>query len=327
MGENVPNKIKILKIWELLNELTDPEHQITTQQLIDELSALGISSERRTVYRDIETLIDNGYEVFKGRSWHDNTYYVKHRRFSVSEVKIIMDAVQSAAFIPQDKTEVLLDKLAELSGKYKAQLLKRNAVQFLTVKHRNDDIFSNIEAAETAIENHLKLSFYYFHLNEYGEKIYAHGKKIYCEEPLGLIFDDGNYYLPCYRPEPEYENKVKAFRLDRIEAPMICDESVSSEALEQLKKLSTYRLQSFKMYGGKIRRVTFVFVPELIEVVYDKFGHDIRIRRSGNVCKTTVDVQISPTLWGWMLQFPRQMKIYEPEDIKEQYNEWVRSAL
>ncbi len=327
MGKNKPNRLKLLKIWEILNEMTDPDHQMTTQQLIDELSMCGISSERRTVYRDIETLIDNGYEVFKGRSWHDSTYYVKHRRFNVSEVKIIMDAIQSAAFIPQDKTEMLLDKLAELSGKYKAQLLKRNAVRFLTVKHRNDDIFSNIEVAETAIEKHFKLTFRYFHLNEYGEKIYAHNKKIYCEEPLSLIFNDGNYYLLCYRSEQKYENKVKAFRVDRIESPKISEVAVSADALCHLKKLSTYRLQSFKMYGGKIRRVTFIFTPDLVEVVYDKFGHDIRIRRNGNVCKTTVDVQISPTLWGWMLQFPRKMKIYEPEDIIEQYNEWVRSAL
>ena len=323
----MPNKLKILKIWELLNDMTDPDHQITTQQLIDLLSAYGISSERRTIYRDIETLNSNGYEVFKGRSGHDNTYYVKHRRFSISEVKIIMDAVQSASFIPQDKTEILLDKLADLSSRYRAQLLKRNTVQFLTVKHRNDDILNNVEKAETAIEKQQKICFRYFHLNEYGERVYAHDKKSYCEEPLGLIFEDGNYYLTCYRAEPEYENNVKVFRLDRMENLEIMEEPVSIDALEHLKKLSAYRLQSFKMYGGKIRRVTFSFAPELIEVVYDKFGHDIVIRRSGDVCKTTAEVQISPTLWGWMLQFPDKMKIYAPEDIKEQYYEWVRSAL
>lgn len=73
--------------------------------------------------------------------------------------------------------------------------------------------------------------------------------------------------------------------------------------------------------------MTLQFSPNLIEVVYDKFGHDIIIRRNGDICKTTVLVQISPTLWGWMLQFPGSMKIYEPEDIRGEYYKWVRSAL
>ena len=327
MESNAPNKLKLLEIWEILNMMTDSEHQMTTQQLIDELAKCNISSERKSIYRDIETLRSNGYEILKGRSFHDNTYYVNERRFSVSEIKIIMDAVQSAAFIPADKTEILLDKLAYLSCKYRVELLKRHTVQFMTVKHKNDSIFQNIEIVENAIEKQMRIRFQYFHLNEYDEKVFAHDGVIYQEEPLGLIFEDGNYYLLCYRADPEYVNKVKAFRLDRIEDPEIVSEPISQNAVEVLKNVSTYRLQSFKMYGGSIRKVTLQFSPNLIEVVYDKFGHDIIIRRNGDICKTTVLVQISPTLWGWMLQFPGSMKIYEPEDIREEYYKWVRSAL
>ena len=38
MESNAPNKLKLLKIWEILNMMTDSEHQMTTQQLIDELA-------------------------------------------------------------------------------------------------------------------------------------------------------------------------------------------------------------------------------------------------------------------------------------------------
>lgn len=55
---------------------------------------------------------------------------------------------------------------------------------------------------------------------------------------------------------------------------------------------------------------------------------DIVLMGGANVEKrATVQVQISPTLWGWMLQFPTSMKICEPADVKKQYYDWVRSAL
>ena len=327
MEQRAPQKLKLLKIWEILNEMTDKDHQMTTQQLIDELAKCDISTERRTVYRDLENLMQNGYDIQKGRLGHDNTYYVKNRRFNISEVKIIMDTVQSAAFIPKDKTALLLDKLADLSGKHRAELLKQHTEQFLTVKHKNDNIYNNIEAIETALENKQKIKFRYFHLNEHGEKVYAHDKKIYEEEPLGLIFEDGNYYLLCYRAEANYLNNTKVFRLDRIDEPQVLSEPVSPNAKALSQHVNNYRLQAFKMYGGAKRKVTFQFSPDLIEVVYDKFGHDTFIRRNDDVCRATVQVQISPTLWGWMLQFPTAMKICEPADVKKQYYDWVRSAL
>ncbi|WP_294409558.1 WYL domain-containing protein [uncultured Ruminococcus sp.] len=327
MEHNTPQKIKLLKIWEILNDKTDPQHQMTTQQLISELEKCDISCERRSIYRDIETLRLNGYEVLKGRSWHDNTYYVKERRFNISEIKIVMDAVQSAAFIPADKTDILIDKLAKLSSEHQAELLKRHTVHFITAKHNNSSIYDNVEIIENALENKVKIKFHYFHLNEYGEKVYAHDKKVYYEEPLGMILEDGNYYLLSYRDEDKYVNNVKVFRIDRIDHINVIEETICSDALNLWEQINNYRIQAFKMYGGDKRKVTFQFSADLMEVIYDKFGHNVRIRRSGDMCRATVLVQVSPTLWGWMLQFPTKMKIYEPKDLKHQYDEWVRSAL
>ena len=50
-------KIKLLKLWEILNRKTDKEHPLTPFQLIDELTDLGIKAERRTIYTDINTMI------------------------------------------------------------------------------------------------------------------------------------------------------------------------------------------------------------------------------------------------------------------------------
>lgn len=327
MSHNTSQKIKLLKIWEILNRQTDAEHRMTTVQLIDELDLYGISCERRSVYRDIETLRLNGYDIKKSRLGHDSAYYVESRQFSVSEIKALIDAVESSAFIPKEKTEILIDKLAGQNSDFYADLLKRNTLNFHTVKHINNEVFRNIEMIEIALENKSCISFNYFHLDENCSKIYAHNKKLYKEEPIGLVLDNENYYLLCYRSEEEYVNHIKTFRIDRIDNITLLDERINKNASNILRKSDNFKIQTFKMYSGKIKRVTLQFNPSLIEVVYDKFGYDVKIRRNDEYCRVTVDVQISPTFWGWMLQFPTKMKIYEPEEIKIEYEAWVRSAV
>ncbi len=327
MAQNSNQKIKLLRIWEILQLRTDPENGITTQELIAELEKYGVSCERRSLYRDIQTLVENGYAVEKKRRQHSSIYFVTSRKFDIPELKIVMDAVQSASFIPEDKTKLLLDKLAHLGGGLKGEFLKRSSLHFMTVKHTNGDIYKNVDVIQNAVEKNCRIKFNYFHINEYRKKVYAHDGAAYCEEPIGMVLDDGNYYLLCYRKEKEYANNIKIFRIDRMDNVHITSKRICPEALKTSKKAAAYRLQAFKMYGGEMQNVTLQFPSELIEVVYDKFGHDTQIRRRGELFHAEVKVQISPTFWGWMLQFPTKMKIHAPEELKQEYAQWVKSAL
>ena len=327
MIQKIPQRLKLMKIWEILQRKTDPDHQMTTHTLLQELLEIGISCERRALYRDIHTLNQYGYEVLIGRNWQENTYYVRNRQFDIPEIRILMDAVQSAAIIPEGKANQLLDKLAGLSGGFRAELLKKNVVHFRTVRHTNEEIYQNIRILEEAIEKRRMITFKYFHMNANGEREFASDGQFYSEEPIGMIFEDSNYYLLCYRCQPEYLNNVKVFRVDRIDGVSVRDNEICTAAQSIHRKISTYRLQAFKMYGGKVQNVTLEFSPDLIEVVFDKFGHDTRIRQNGVICRATVKVQISPTFWGWMMNFPTKMKIYSPERLKNEYRDWVMSAL
>ncbi len=62
-------------------------------------------------------------------------YCIEDRSFSVPELKILIDAVQAASFITGKKTAELIDKIAELGGSHKAEILKSNMVCFNTRKH------------------------------------------------------------------------------------------------------------------------------------------------------------------------------------------------
>ena len=325
MNANFSRKLKLLKIWEILQHKTDSENPITTQELIGELENYGIECERRTLYKDIELLRENGYEIVKGRLLHENTYYTEENKLSVPEIKIIMDAVQNASFIPQNKTDKLLDRLAGFSSCFREGLLKRTMMHFQTVKHTNNDIYKNVDVIEKALEKKCVITFRYFHINADKKKIYT--EKSYSEEAVRTAIEDGNYYIMCYRPQKEYVNNLKIFRIDRMENIRITEEKICKEAVDAMYNSENYKLQSFKMYAGNIQNVTLRFDSSLVEVIYDKFGYDVQIYRSGEFLYVDTEVQISPAFWGWMMQFPVKMKIHKPESIRKAYNEWVSSAL
>ena len=105
------------------------------------------------------------------------------------------------------------------------------------------------------------------------------------------------------------------------------EESVSSEAAEKAGHISAYTEEAFRMYGGPECEVVLQFDNSLIGVIYDKFGEDTKvIRQSSGTCIATVRIQVSPTFWGWFLQFPGRMKILPPDVLIHDYREWLKKS-
>lgn len=108
-------RLKLLKIWEILRQETDEAHPMSSVELLERLEAIDIKCDRRTLYADIQALNESGYKINCNRR-KTNEYFVERREFSMAEIQILMDAVQAASFITDDKTKLLVDKIAELAG-------------------------------------------------------------------------------------------------------------------------------------------------------------------------------------------------------------------
>ena len=325
--ENMIQRLKLLKLWELLNRKTDKEHPITTMQLIAELTDMGIEVERRTVYSDINALIACGYMIEKKRHNRDMYYWVEKRQFDIPELKIMMDAVRSSKFIPEDKTEELLDKMAELGESSYKKLLRRNTVRFQVVKHSNEEIYKTVDNIEHALLKKKRITFLYFDLDINGERVYRHNRKVYNEQPLSMLCDDGNYYLLCYPEDEDCDTNIKTFRLDRMACVNVSDEPITDMAVKTVKSIKGYPKQVFKMYGGKPCRVRLEFDESLIGVIFNKFGENTRIRQEKDKYSASVSVQISPTFWGWLTQFAGKMRIVSPDDVRQEYRNWIIMAI
>ena len=325
MEEQNVKKIKLLKLVEILRAETDEQNPMLATDVCKRLADNGIIVHRRVLTRDIDILNEFGYEIMSTLIGHERAYYVMDRSFSVPELKILIDAVQAATFITDKKTPELVEKIAALGGAHRAEILQENIVCFNTRKHSNECIYYNVDCLESAIQNNKKVIFLYYDLDEHGEKVYRRDGHHYVVEPIALVFNDDNYYLTCYSAK---HDGTANYRVDRMTAVEAIDEEISEKAIELRCGMGCYTEQIFKMYGGELENVTLELDDKLIGIIYDKFGEDTKIVRTGETTvAASVKVQISPTFFGWLFQFGDQMRVMSPSSVADDFKKQAKAVL
>ena len=321
MGKENFSKIKLLKIWEILKQDSDENNPLTTNQIIDKLAASGIVCDRRTLYQDIAALNSYGYEVECRKGQHSNGYYVLDRNFDVPELRILIDAVQAASFISPKKTEELTDKIAALGGSYRADILKKNIVEFNTTKHSNEHIYYTVNTIEDAILAEKKIAFQYFDLNERHERVFRKNGEKYKANPVAMVFSNDNYYLMCYH---DNHDNITTYRIDRmLNAEMLSDE-INTKVRSKALSISKHRKQVFSMFGGEIQTVRFEADRDMLDVIFDKFGEDMSITSLGtDKISFSAEVQISPMFFGWCCSFGERIRIISPNSVQKDLSDYI----
>lgn len=240
-------KLKLVKIWEILSQETDEEHPMGTTELLRKLNGMGIECDRRTLYADIEALNECGYEILCRRST-SNMYYVIDRKFSIGEIRIMMDAVQAAGFITERQTNTFVEKLACLAGSRKGEALKDNIVAFNDTKTNNPSIYYNVEIITEAIQNNKKVKFTYFDFDSHHKKVYRKEGKYYYLNPFGLVMDNDNYYFLGY---DMFHKNMMHYRVDRMDQVQVSRHD--KEDLKEFEKfdIKKHKKQLFGMYSGE----------------------------------------------------------------------------
>ena len=93
MAKTNCQKIKLLKLMEILRQETDEDHPMKTGAICERLVAMGISCDRRTLHLDMKVLNEQGFEVMSELIDHERAFYIADRSFSTPELKILIDAV------------------------------------------------------------------------------------------------------------------------------------------------------------------------------------------------------------------------------------------
>jgi len=330
MNSEHSRKIKLLKLWELLNHETDENHPMTTNEIIDRLKKEGIDVDRKILYSDIDLLNANGYEVICDRA-RSNRYYVMERSFDLPEVRILMDAVQAASFITESKTKELVDKVAKLAGSKRAEVLKGNNTEFSTVKTPNDRVYYSVITIVNAKEEGKQIAFNYFDYDVNREKVYRMDKKSpdvkkkYIVNPVETVFNNDKYYLICY---DDKHKSLANYRIDRMDFVTELDSNINTYPEIENIDLARHKRQQFEMYGGDVKKVNFLADKSMIDVILDEFGSAVTMKETENgLLSCTVEVQVGPMFIAWLCSFDTRIKAVSPPSVVKKVREHLQKTL
>lgn len=310
-------KARILYVLKCLIQNSDQKHLITIQKIIDYLADEGILAYRKTIISDIEELKKFGFDIVCVKS-SQNRYYINNSIFTLSELKLLVDAVEASQFITGSKSAVLIGKLSDLTSYYNADDLCRRIFLSRRVKNENEAIYEAVDKIHNAINNKRQISFLYTEYDNQKNIIYRNDGEKYSLSPYGMTWEDGRYYVIGYSLK---RDKIVTFRVDRMVDVGIDDNPLilASDDFD----IADYVRKMFRMYGEDTVKVTLKCKNNVMKSVIDRFGIDVEtsLYADGQHFRAIVEVSASQTFFGWVFQFGGDIQIVKPERVKQDFYE------
>ncbi len=312
------SKLKTLIVYKTLLKYSDEENPLSTTELISLLKEKGINSERKSIYADIEALKEIGCDIVSTIS-PKRGFFVASRDFELPEVRLLIDAVNSAGFITPNKSKALVDKLEGLVSVYQAQAMESQVYCESAIKCENEEIYYIIDYLHRAIIKSKKVKFIYKKRNIDRENRKSYTEKAFTVSPYSLIWKEDHYYLICNNQK--YDNLMN-LRIDRIRKIEILDEASRpfSEVSEYKNSFDSadYASKMFNMFSGTTQDITLECNLDLREDIIDRFGSKIPLKAvDSNHFETTFSAALSDGLVSWIMQYGKDIKVISPRELRE----------
>lgn len=324
MPRSANQKLKLLCLCKILWERTDEEHPLTVPELIQALEAWDIRAERKSIYDDMEALRTFGLDV-QNRKGKAPGWFLGERPFQLAELKLLVDAVQSSKFITQRKSRELIRKLESQASVHQARQLQRQVYVDRRVKSMNESVYYTIDKLHTAIANRKAVTFKYFEYNVRKEKVFRREGKRYIVSPLGLIWDNENYYLAGY---DHHREELRHYRVDKMAEIVVTGLPREGEDRYPDFDVAAYGQKHFGMYSGEEASVTLRCRSHMAGVVWDRFGQDvILVPEDEDHFTVTLPLVLSPQFFGWLFGLEDNVELIAPQKAAEEYRRKLKAVL
>ncbi len=311
------NSDRLLRIVEILRQETDEDHPIRTADLIRRLEQDGIPTERKTVYRAMETLTDNGFDIVSTRV-PEPGYFLGSRDFEKVEIRLLIDAVSAASFVTQKKTDVLVKKLLQLVSTHQARDIRSRIFIDNRVKSTNEYIYFALDRIGTAIEQNKQISLTYHR---------GGTSKTHILSPYAMVWNNDKFYLVGNKAE--YQNLMH-MRLDRIS-----DVEMLNTPSRPFREVSSYQnffdsadyvSKHIHMFGGDTETVELLCTDKGLELLTDLFEPTTAVKREDG---TYVRLQAATGqgMVGFLAQCGKEIRVLSPETLVCQVKERAREIL
>lgn len=313
-------KGRVLFLRKYLEDHTDDNHIITTEELINLYAQNGYKAQRQTIADDVAVLIASGFEIIieqvaRNRT-KTNAYHIGARLFELPELKLLVDATSSSRFITAEKSELLISKLSQLTNEENRASLVSRIFTSDRLKTSNTNVLVNIDVVYQAIQDKKKISFHYWDYTATKEKVFRHDGQEYIASPYALVWDDDRYYVPSYSDQRE---KTVKYRIDRM-----CDvvELEEDAYIDPEFNVAQYAKKVIKMFDDDLPEETVYLRCEnsFMQNILDRFGEETKTEIVDDESfRAEVVVVPSSTFFSWVMQFKGGILIEGPNDVKESY--------
>ena len=230
MPKQEGQKSKLVTLLRILEQRTDETHRLNVPQLVQLLENQGILAERKSIYSDIDTLRSLGYDIQLQRG-RGGGYWMASRAFELSELKLLVDAVQSSSVISARTSKRIIHKLEALCSDYEGTQLQRQVYVDGRPKTDSQTLLYSIDALHTAINRGCLVQFRY-----------KGSSAVRTVSPWQLAWENGCYYLIAYQDEKA--PPVRHYRVDRMSGVLVLDEpaagmnpSETAELTETIRRI------------------------------------------------------------------------------------------
>ena len=308
-------KKTLFALLNVLKEYSDEQHPLSVKQIQDHIKReYGVSLDRRTFYRHIETLNDFKYDI-SPYSENGKGYYLREREFEKSEVLLLCNAIHSSYLIPKKISKELIDKLLKTQSKFTESEFKNSVYIENTNKKDNKQFLLNIEQLSEAITNRKVITFNYT-MYDFNKKLVNKRDELYTFSPHYLIYKDEKPYVIGFTSS---HNNLSHYRVDRMANITVTDAKITNTIPG--KDPYEYAKTKLFMYGGEDYKVILKCNNKILDHMIDLFGINVSIRKIENnqfILTTKSSLQGIVYLG---LQYLDELEVIEPlEARKEIYN-------
>ena len=327
------------------------------RDIIERLEALGIEAERKSIYRDIETLREFGLDI-ETYQRSPVQYAIARRDFSISELMLMVDAVESSRFLTRRQCDALVRNIKLLASDRERALLDKRIHVAGRVKSKNDSVFCNVDAIHEALRARRKVSFLYFKLGPDRQRQIQHDGKPYVLTPVKVVYAGGFYYATMYS---DSHDGFADYRIDRMHRIKVTDEPATRNDRITRHAFDDAEYQNFGRFGGDVVNVVLDVAADKADIVFDRFGDAVQMGAAvreeraareelaggeadapqgeqpvgeaddgaspeGRV-QAFVTVRKSEQFFGWVAGLGGTVKIAEPRWRVEEYREYLQRLI
>lgn len=306
-------KLTALYVLKVLIQNSDEKHPISQTSIKKKLEEFGINCDRKTISRNIDYLIEFGYDIVKISG---GGCYLIDDKYDSSEIAFLVDCIFSSPAISQKQALSLIDRITSGMSVYEKQKYKNIYKSNELIRTDNKQIFYNIDQINNAIESNKQISFIY---NKYGKDktLVPRREKEIVMNPYFTVNSKGKYFLVCNRDGFEnlanyridYMTQVKVLDTDRRSIKEVCKKDKINPV--------DYANEHIYMFSGETLEFTLkIYDDRMINEVIDWFGKGVKIYTDNDDVYVKLKTNENALIY-WALQYGESVEIVAPQHIRD----------